>query len=159
MPTGLRATQPCSPAQMPTGADSLGTITGLPAGTHPQLPPHRNDGVTLALLGQISNTTHEQSVGCDIGFASLYHAAAQLDQLWMIEGGPFTVPASGSPPLLPETRPQGWGPPRGSQSSAQCPGHSCPRRASPLSHPPGAIWTARGREGLGSRAEAQSRGT
>lgn len=71
-----------------------------------QPPPHRDDGVALALLGQVSNTTHEEPVGRDVGLASLDHATAQLDQLRMTEGATFSWPARGGPRLLQELRPQ-----------------------------------------------------
>lgn len=59
---------------------------GIPRGLPPfpylhlevtgQLAPHRDDGVALALLGQVADTTHEQPVGGDIGLAGLDHATA-----------------------------------------------------------------------------------
>lgn len=64
--------------------------------THPavraQLPPHRDDGVALALLGQVPNATQEEPVGGDVGLAGLDHATAQFDQLWGMEGATFTLP-------------------------------------------------------------------
>lgn len=48
---------------------------------HTTLAPHRNDGVTLALLRQVSDTTHKEPVGGNVGFASFDHATAQFDQL------------------------------------------------------------------------------
>lgn len=47
------------------------------------LQTFRDDGVPLALLGQVADATHEELIGCDIGFAGLDHAAAQLNQLQM----------------------------------------------------------------------------
>lgn len=106
---------------------------GLSALAHPrlevrgQLPPHRDDGVALALLGQVSDATHEEPIGGDVGLASLDHAAAQLHQL-------RTGRRMGQHSRHQEARTQGQGPRQGSRNSAQgrvrqCPGHSCPRAA------------------------------
>lgn len=49
--------------------------------------PHRDDGVALALLRQVSDAAHKEPVGGDVGFAGFDHTTAQFDQLQVGQSG------------------------------------------------------------------------
>lgn len=128
-PSRRQATEPpLPPAQMPTCSRGLGALRGcLPVPALREAGgqgPHRDDGVSLALLRQVAHTTHEEPVGGDVGLAGLDHAAAQLDQLQTGRGRdtratglrrPSSLPSAGAaecssgPGSAQNTAAQGWG--------------------------------------------------
>lgn len=85
---------PVTPSEPPGGRDTGLLLAWMPLrGCLPrplplphlevrgQFSPHRDDGVALALLGQVTDAAHEQPAGADVGLTSFHHATAQLHQL------------------------------------------------------------------------------
>lgn len=102
-----------------------------------QLPPHRDDSIALALLGQVTDATHEEPVGCDIGLACLDHATAQFHQLTGVGGGGGKrhSPPEQSPRCHKQARPRAAHVPRWPESSLGPMWDSAPAQPLPQSLP------------------------